>query len=321
MYANCVKYGNDLLWLSRVPENMNLSKALLSKSDVDWIDLANGYKMFGTTSSYGNINQRWILIYSEQAYIREIATLDRNIQKELNETTNLLWHMGNRLFGCVKDIDNDIKKLGKKLKYHKISYTIKEVAKHTTKGRPKKGTEPSKFGYQVIANISGDESAIASIKSSKGKFILATNQLDTKALLDQDILPTYKAQSGTESGFKFIKDDAFEVSSIFLKKPGRISALLMIMTLCLMVYSYAQYFLRQQLLAHEATIPTQTNKQTNNPSMKWVYRLFHGVCVLKLNLYTNMQNIVLNLNELLRRIIGYFGNIACNIYGITIPGG
>ena len=150
------------------------------------------------------------------------------------------------------------------------------------------------------------------------RFILATNQLDKELLSDKDILPTYKEQSGTESGFKFIKDDAFEVDSIFLKKPGRISALLMIMTLCLMVYSYAQYFLRQQLLANEDTITSQSNKETNKPSMKWVYRLFHGIHVLKLNLNNQMQHIVLNLNELLRRIVIYFGELACNIYGVTI---
>ena len=53
----------------------------------------------------------------------------------------------------------------------------------------------------------------------------------------------YKEQSGTEKGFKFIKDNSFEIDSVFLEKPERIDALLMIMVLCLMVYSYVQFFL------------------------------------------------------------------------------
>ena len=98
--------------------------------------------------------------------------------------------------------------------------------KHKTQGRPKKtedGSLSEKIitGYTVKAVLINDEQAIEKAKLTKGRFILATNQLDKKALPDEEILLTYKEQSSTESGFKFIKDDAFEVDSIFLKKPGR----------------------------------------------------------------------------------------------------
>ena len=74
------------------------------------------------------------------------------------------------------------------------------------------------------------------------------------------MLSEYKEQSSTESGFKFIKDNSFEVNSIFVKKPERISALIIVMTLCLMVYSFAQYTLRNTLVANDETIQSQTNK-------------------------------------------------------------
>ena len=32
------------------------------------------------------------------------------------------------------------------------------------------------------------------------------------------LLSTYKEQSGTEKGFKFIKDNSFEIDSVFLKE-------------------------------------------------------------------------------------------------------
>lgn len=64
MYANCVKHGNDLLWLSRVPESMNLSKELLLRTDITWIDLSDGYKMYPIEKEYAKVKQRWILIYS-----------------------------------------------------------------------------------------------------------------------------------------------------------------------------------------------------------------------------------------------------------------
>ncbi|AWN81503.1 IS1634 family transposase [Candidatus Cardinium hertigii] len=117
-------------------------------------------------------------------------------------------------------------------------------------------------------------------KLSKGRFILATNQLDKEELPDQELLSTYKEQSVTESGFKFIKDHTFEVDSIFLKKPTRISTLMMVMTLCLMVYSIAQYYLRKELVSSNETILSQSGYATNRPSMQWVYRLFHGIHVI-----------------------------------------
>jgi transposase len=225
--------------------------------------------------------------------------------------------MSKDVFGCKADIEVQIKKISKKLKYHEISYTIDEVKKHDGKGRPKQDDEAKTIGVRVESVLNRNEVVIAKHKLTKGRFILATNQLDSHALSDAEILSTYKEQSGTESGFKFIKDDTFELDSVFLKKAGRISALMMIMVLCLMVYSYAQYFLREQLEVHNDTVTSQSNRETNKPSMKWVYRLFQGVCILKLKMGEETQGIVLNLNESLKRIITHFGDVACNIYGVA----
>lgn len=324
MYANCVKQGKHLLWLSRVPENMNLSKALLHQTDVAWIELDDGYKMAVSEQDYGDVQQRWALIYSEHAYVREVTTLERNIEKEHQEMSKTLWHLGNQSFGCEKDMAKALKPLIKKLKYHQIKTSIQPLLQHTKKGRPKKtaaGDLPEKIltGYQLNAELIKDELAIADIKLTKGRFILSTNQLDRKVLPDEVILSTYKEQSGTESGFKFIKDNAFEVDSIFLKNPGRISALMMVMTLCLMVYGFAQYFLREELRKAEESLPSQSGKPTEKPSIKWVYRLFHGIHVLKIKYGESLQIMVLNINELLQKIIRYFGPVACRIYEIPLP--
>ena len=323
LYANAVKQGKDLLWLSRVPENMKMSQALLHQTQVDWIELDDGYRMHVIEQEYGDVKQRWALMYSEHAYVREIATLEKNIQKEKEEVEKKLWHISNQSFGCEKDIDKLLKPLLKKLKYHQVHFHIESILKHKTQGRPKKtedGSLPEKVitGYALKAELITNESAIEKAKLTKGRFILATNQLDKKALPDEDILSTYKEQSGTESGFKFIKDNAFEVDSIFLKKAGRISALMMVMTLCLMVYGFAQYYLREQLKKHADTLPSQSGKLTDKPSMKWIYRLFHGVHVLKIKCSGSTSHLVLNVNDLLKKIIRAFGDVACRIYSINV---
>jgi transposase len=56
-----------------------------------------------------------------------------------------------------------------------------------------------------------------------------------------------KNQSKVEKGFRFIKDKSFRVSEVYLKKPQRIEALSMVMVLTLMVYSVAEWKLRERL--------------------------------------------------------------------------
>ena len=137
---------------------------------------------------------------------------------------------------------------------------------------------------------------------------MATNEFDRSKLKDKDVLNEYKAQSGVEKSFKFIKDNSFQVDSIFLKTPHRIEALMMIMTLCLMVYGVSQYELRKSLQELCDSVPDQRRKPTDKPSMKWVYFLFLGVQELQIAMGNQVQILVINVNEVLKRIVSHFGD-------------
>jgi hypothetical protein len=62
------------------------------------------------------------------------------------------------------------------------------------------------------------------------------------------------------------------VDSVFLKSPRRIEALMMVMTLCLLVYNVAQYRLRVKLRTKGETLPNQLNKEVQNPNLRWISR-------------------------------------------------
>lgn len=316
MYNNCVRYGNNLLWLSRVPEQVKSAKELLAKTDIAWDIVDDNYKYHALQQNHNNVWQRWLLVFSQHAYDKEIKTLDKNIAKEYDLINKELWHLGNQEFTCSKDANKSLEEFNKKWKYHTTISQISAIEKHSKAGRPSKGEKPAIVGYKIVGQVVQDNLTIDRIKKTKGKFILATNQLDETQLSNQDMLREYKEQSHTESGFKFIKDNTFEVGSIFLKKPERISALMMVMTLCLMVYSFAQYTLRNALIANNDTVESQTGKPTNNPSMKWIYRLFLGISVIKLQLKNQVQELVSNVTEELSRIIKYFGAKAMLIYEV-----
>jgi transposase len=48
-------------------------------------------------------------------------------------------------------------------------------------------------------------------------------------------------QQKVERGFRFLKDPWFMANTLFLKSPKRIMALMMIMTLCLLIYGALEY--------------------------------------------------------------------------------
>ena len=118
-------------------------------------------------------------------------------------------------------------------------------------------------------------------KLSLGKFIIATNELDPHNLPPAAMLENYTAQGvSVERGFRFLKDPLFFAHSLFLKNPARIMALLMIMGLALLIFALGERQLRQALKHSNLTIPDQTGKPTQNPTLRWVFQTFEGLDVL-----------------------------------------
>jgi len=320
MYNSCVNNSADFIWMSRVPESISEAKAWLQKEDSSfaWKDLGNGYRVCTVKSQYKDIDQRWCVVSSEQAYKREIVTFEKNVIKDMELAENILKKLSHRHFSCEQDATEGLKKLTPKLKYHQITAIPIIIRKHKQNGRPKNGVLGEIVGYKLQGEVIKDTNKIDLARLMKGRFILATNQLNTDLLPDEKILSEYKKQSKTESGFRFIKDNSFEVSSIFLKKPERVAALMMIMTLCLMVYSVAQYRLRESLKELNEHVPNQNGKLTQNPTMKRVFKLFQGVQVLTVVINDIAQVLVINLNITLKNILKYFGARAMEIYGLNM---
>lgn len=311
-YSGAVTCSSEMKWLSRVPENITKAKQVIHTDQDNWTDLPNGYRTQPFCIEYKGVHQRWLLVYSDQAYKREIKTLERQIAKEEIETTKTLRRLSHREFGCFKDASKVLSEI--KLKYHKVSYETKEIKKYQGRGRPTEETTCTTV-FKVSPILEKDQEKICYAQEAKGRFILATNDKDR--LSDEEMLTEYKKQSSTESGFQFIKNNAFEADSIFLKNPSRIQALMAIMCLCLMVYGYAQYKLRSILKETNETLPNQLKKETNNPSMRWVYFLFQGVHIVKIRTQEFNQDLVINLTPLLEKTIKMFGARAMEIYALT----
>lgn len=312
---------NAYLWLCRVPETINDAKALVRRpmEEIDWVEREGGYRTASTLSSYAGVDQRWLLVYSEQAYRREKKTLEQKLTKQQQQLDKTLWHLRNERFQCEADAWKALKPVSKRYRHFTLSVEVEAIERYPSAGRPRPGAEKVTVGYRIKARAARDESAIETALNAKGRFILATNDLDREQYSDEQMLHEYKEQQGVERGFRFLKDPWFMVDSIFLKSPKRIEALMMVMTLCLLVYNVAQYRLRKTLENEQETLPNQLNKPIKNPTVRWIFQIMEGISIVRVvgeMTQGLVKEFVTNMTDLRKKIIRLFGDTACQLYGL-----
>ena len=184
---------------------------------------------------------------------------------------------------------------------------------------------PLKWQLSAESNTLGVQGVAAVLKGLAANKALTAldlcdNDLDEQSCSDEQMLAEYKQQQGVERGFRFLKDPWFIVDSIFLKSPKRIEALMMVMTLCLLVYNVTQYRLREALKTQKETLPNQLNKPIQNPTLRWIFQLMEGISIVTLpDTMESTQEFVTNLTEVRQKIIRLFGKTAGWMYGIIIP--
>ncbi len=298
--------SSSIKWVTRVPETLVEAKQIVQYTG-PLENLELGYQGKEFKSEYGAVKQRWLLVYSEQAYIREEKTLRRQVQKENEEQKRELNRWLRTDFDCENDAKEAVLRWSKKLKYHclnEIEITSKKT--HRGKGRPKAGALVTHH-YRVKTQLKEDPNKIDHILKTKGRFIIATNELDEALLTSKKLLQNYKGQQSVERGFRFLKEPAFMTPAVYLKSEKRIIALAMVMCLCLLVYTIAQRYLRQSLERAKACVPNQLGKATRTPTMRWIFQLFEGVYLLIRTIGGKIEEIILNMNPVRSHVLAILG--------------
>lgn len=273
--------GDTLLWVSRVPETLTVSKEVITASYANWQKLSEGYEYVALEQTVYDIKQRWLLVFSQAAYEREMISLRKDFAKK----SEVEYKAFIKLCNEAQDSDASAQKVFdqflKKCKYLSIKQLpFEKKAIYDKKGRPSKTDIPTGFQYFIRGEAYTKRETFEKMAHTKGKFIIATNDLDKQKFSDVQCFETYKGQSKVERGFRFLKDPQFLASTIFVKKPERVEALLFIMTTCLTVYAAIEYRIRQQLQQQDLTFPNQLGKQVKNPTARWVFQCFSNITLL-----------------------------------------
>ena len=286
----------QMKWITRVPATLGEAQAVLAQADPQTMaPLREGYRCRVVSSTYGGVAQRWVLLYSEPRQPQAQRTVDTQWRKQSAQEVKAFKRLCQTAFACEADAQQALTSFAAGLQTTVLhASTVCPTPHYGKRGRPRPGTQPDQIVYHITGALASQLTDHRARVDQQSCFILATNELDEEQLSAQAVLDGYKGQARAERGFRFLKDPHFLASSLYLKKPERVMALLMVMTVCLLVYAALEYRIRHALKEHEATFPDQKGKRIQAPTARWVFHYFVGIHVL----YIPGQGLfVLNLTD------------------------
>jgi transposase len=237
-----------------------------------------------------------VLIYSEPRQPQAQRTVDKQLLKHSEQEVKAFKQLCRTAFACAADAQQALAAFAQGVQAtFVVQSTVHPIPHYAKRGRPGPGMPPDQIVYQLEGALAMRIATRQAHIDQHSCFILATNELDNTFLPPQELLAGYKGQAQAERGFRFLKDPQFLAASLYLKKPERIMALLMVMTICLLVYAALEYRIRTALTEHEATFPDQKGQRIQNPTARWVFHYFGGIHVLRIP--GQWELLVVNLTE------------------------
>jgi transposase len=294
-----------IYWITRVPETLSTAREAIQAAAPGLMASPEKMGTHRMELDYAGVKQRWVVVYSPEAYQRALKSIDRHCLKQSTADLKSFEALCRQDFACCADAKKALVAFEKSRPLTEVaSYTMVEVPHYNGRGRPRQAQTPHSITYRIEGALACRLEQRTLRLQRQSCFILATNQLDAQALSDEELIQAYKDQQKVERGFRFLKDPLFLASSLYLKSPKRIMALLMVMTLCLLVYAALEYRLRQALKAQNQSFLNQRGQPVQNPTMRWIFQLFVGLHLLIIH---PLQILVLNLKEHHRQVLQLLG--------------
>jgi len=295
----------DILWISRVPETITLAKDLIQQAAPMLMLNSESPAMMSLCTCYGEIRQRWLIVYSPEAYQRSRQTLSKQFRQQSQTELKAFESLCKQTFACATDAQNALETLQKRLKITELhDIELVQESHHSKPGRPGKAAQPDRLVVRITGTPATRLLPYQQRLARKSCFIVASNQLDHDELPDAELLQIYRDQQKVERGFRFLKDPQFMASTLFLKSVKRVMALTVIMTLCLLVYAALEYRIRKALREAKETFPNQLGQPVANPTARWVFQFFSGIHILTVH---QTKVLVLNMNDVQWKLLRLLG--------------
>ena len=311
--AKSLRELDGTVWVSRVPETFGSACEVIHAVAGELADGGGEMAWRTLCVTEAGVRQRWLVVHSRTARHRAEKTLGKKHLKQGEAELKAFDRLRRQDFACEADALAALDAFAKGLKLTLVHEG--RIVRQTTpakKRRQAASQEADPARYAVEGQLASRTDVHARRLLQKSCFIVATNDTEGTVLGDEQVLEAYrKDQQKVERGFRFLKDPMFMASTLFLKSPRRIMALMAIMTLCLMVYAALEHRIRKGLAQQSLTFPDQKGKPTERPTARWVFQSFMDIHILTL---PTLAEIVLNLKAHHKVLLNLLGERYVAIY-------
>ncbi len=170
-----------VFFISRIPGTLSIAKDLLRKVEVELMHrIDDNYAYQEVGGVYGGVKQRWIVVFSQQAYKRDLRTLNRRALKQSECEQKAFATLCRRPFACRQDALQAWEKFQQTLRDTDVpDPSIREQARYARRGKPKPNDRPEHVEYFVTGSVVSCLHKRALMLRQQGMCILATNALKT----------------------------------------------------------------------------------------------------------------------------------------------
>jgi transposase len=276
-------------FISRCPANFSdkLEERVVQKAYEK-----NAFEKIGTLGSGKKAAVYEACEFEEEAYglpvrlivVKSSAGSERYLEKKKKQYDSLyedLEAASLKEFVCLADAEKELERFKKAHKgclYDIDCDFIEEEIPIRKKGRPSKdGAFETEIRWHLGIWIKGENPERASkVRRAEESFVLVSN---VRGLSKDELLREYKNQQVVEIDFRLMKGPNM-VSAVFLKKPGRIEALMMLINISLLVRALVQYKMRKGLSACQEEPPRigrNYGKLQGNPTFAFLQDCLAGL--------------------------------------------
>jgi transposase len=191
-----------------VPETIGEAKTRIQEAEIESMEpLTEGYRVEECRSEYGDVEQRWLVVYSEEAEERARESAREKVQKEHEEEVKTFSELKEGEYACREDAEQDLEEFEEGLQASEFArkqvtratrYTLEESSSPGGEGNRLEKT--GEVVWLVGGSLVPSEERKARLLKRESLFIVATNELDEEKLSAEEMLEGYKGQLQVERG-------------------------------------------------------------------------------------------------------------------------
>jgi len=166
--------------MTRVPATLSDAQAALAQAAPHAMPPGTeGYRYHALTSTYGGVEQRWLLIASEPRQPQARRTVDKHLLKHSEHEGKAWKQRCGTTCACAADAQQALARFAHGLQATSLpTSTVHAQPRYSKRGRPGRDAQPDQVIYHVDGALASSLAARQGLIDQHSCFILATNELD-----------------------------------------------------------------------------------------------------------------------------------------------